>query len=343
MGIAILPPDINTSDVNFTPSKNGIRFGLASIKNVGETAITSMVANKPFKSLFDFCERVDLRTVNKRVVESLIKAGAFDSVDPDRSLLYANVDRAMDWGQRKQREREIGQGGLFGMMLGGDDEKHSLDPAETWPEGLKLKHEKETLGFYITGHPLRKYANELKTYGNATTGVLSEKPSGFDIAIGGLVSSLRLMRTKKGDAMAVVLLEDWEGVVEVLIFPDAYAKVQKLLDVDAPILVKGKLDNDEANIKILASDVYPIERVKEMLSRTVTIRINSDLAPGDIAARLQPIIDEKRGSAEIVFELEFPGRFTALVRPNPYVKISPDREFVESVERICGRDTVRLA
>jgi DNA polymerase-3 subunit alpha len=342
MGIAILPPDINSSDVNFTPTPNGIRFGLAAIKNVGETAITSMVANKPFKSLFDFCERVDLRTVNKRVVESLIKAGAFDSVDPQRALLYANTDRAMDWGQRKQREREVGQGGLFGAMLGGGEEKYSLDPAESWPEGLKLKHEKETLGFYITGHPLRKYSNEVKTYGNATTGTLSEKPSGSDVSIGGLVSALRVMRTKKGDLMAVVQLEDWEGVVETLIFPETYAKVQKLLEVDAPIFVKGKLDNDESTIKLLATDIYPIERIKEILSRTVTIRINTTLAPQDIAERLQPIIDEKRGSAEIIFELEFPGRFTALVRPNPYVKISPDREFVESVERICGRDTVRL-
>jgi len=143
--------------------------------------------------------------------------------------------------------------------------------------------------------------------------------------------------------MGVVLLEDWEGIVEVLIFPETYAKSQNLLDADAPIFIKGKLDNDDSNTKILATDVYPIERVKEMLSRTVTIRINSNLAPEDIAMKLQPIIDEKRGSAEIVFELEFPGRFTALVRPNPYVKISPDREFVESVERICGRDTVRLA
>jgi DNA polymerase III subunit alpha len=342
MGIAILPPDINSSDVNFTPTPSGIRFGLAAIKNVGETAITSIVANKPFKSLFDFCERADLRTVNKRVVESLIKAGAFDSLDQDRALLYANIDRAMDWGQRKQREKEIGQGGLFGMMFGGADEPQSLDPAESWPEGLKLKHEKETLGFYITGHPLRKYASEVKTYGNATTGVLSEKPSGFDIAIGGLVSALRVMRTKKGELMGVVLLEDWEGVVEVLVFPEAYAKAQKLLDIDTPIFVKGKLDNDESNIKILAADIYPMDRIKEILSRTVTIRINSSLAPGDIAERLQPIIDEKRGSAEIIFELEFPGRFTALVRPNPFVKISPDREFVESVERICGRDTVRL-
>jgi DNA polymerase-3 subunit alpha len=344
MGIAILPPDVDSSDVNFTPSPSGIRFGLAAIKNVGETAITSIVANKPFKSLFDFCQRVDLRTVNKRVLESLIKSGAFDSVNPNRALLYGNVDGAMEWGQRKQRERETGQGGLFGMILGpGEDEHGKLDAADQWPEGLKLKHEKETLGFYITGHPLRKYAAEVKTYGNATTGTLAERPSGFDVSIGGLVSALRMMRTKKGDAMGVVLLEDWEGIVEVLLFPETFAKVQKLLDVDAPIFVRGKLDNDESASRILASDVYPMERVKELLSRTVTIRINTSVVPADVAERLQPIIDEKRGPAEVVFELEFPGRFTALVRPNAYVKISPDREFVESVERICGRDTVRLS
>src|SRR5678816_4087128 len=117
----------------------------------------------------------------------------------------------------------------FGM-LSQDDEDHVMEAAEAWPEGLKLKHEKETLGFYITGHPLRKYANEVKTYGNATTGVLSEKPSGSDIAIGGLVSSIRMQRTKKGDLMAFVMLEDWEGTVELVIFPDTYAKVQKLLE-----------------------------------------------------------------------------------------------------------------
>ena len=342
MGIGVLAPDVNVSDVFFTPSPTGIRFGMAAIKNVGESAISSIVAGKPFKSLFDFCERVDSRTVNKRVIESLIKAGAFDTVDINRSLLYGNIDRAMDWGQRKQREREIGQGGLFGMLAEGNNE-HEMDPAEEWPEGLKLKHEKETLGFYITGHPLRRYSAEVKAYGNATTNSLAEKPSGFDVSIGGIVSALRVTRTKKGDPMGVVLLEDWEGIVEVVVFPDTFAKTQRLLDADAPIIVRGKLDNDESVIKILASEIYPIERAAEVLSRTVTIRVDARTAPSDLAERLQPLIDEKRGSAEIIFELEFPGRYTALVRPNPYVKIAPDREFVEYVERICGPNTVRLS
>jgi DNA polymerase-3 subunit alpha len=343
MNISILPPDVNVSDVFFTASGNGIRFGLAAIKNVGESAISSIVAQKPFRSLFDFCDRVDSRTVNKRVIESLIKAGAFDSISTNRSVLYANVDGAIELGQRRQREREVGQGGLFGMLAQDGSDEHVLDPAEEWAEGLKLKHEKETLGFYITGHPLRKYASEVRAYGNVTTSALAEKPSGFDVSIGGIVSSLRVTRTKKGDPMGVVLLEDWEGIVEVVVFPDTFAKTQRLLDADAPIIVRGKLDNDEASIKILASEIYPIERAAEVLSRTVTIRIDALTAPSDLAERLQPVIDEKRGSAEIIFELEFPGRYTALVRPNPYVKIAPDREFVEFVERICGPNTVRLS
>ncbi len=343
MGIAVQPPDINQSDINFTPNKTGIRFGLTAIKNVGDSAITSIVAGKPFKSIFDFCERVDLRAVNKRVVESLIKAGAFDSVSPDRALLYSNVDRAMDWGQKKQREREVGQGGLFGLIGGGGNEDGVLDPSEPWPESLKLKHEKETLGFYITGHPLRKYSDEIKTYSNATTATLSEKPSGFDVAIGGLVSAIRQMRTKKGDPMAVIQFEDWDGIVEVLVFPDTYAKAQRLIEADAPLFIKGKLDNDESSIKILASEIYPMERICEMLSRTVTIHINMGVAPGDVAERLLPVIDEKRGPAEIIFALEFPGRYTAFVRPNPYVKISPDRDFVAKVESITGANTVRFS
>ena len=213
------------------------------------------------------------RTVNKRVIESLIKAGAFDSVDMNRSLLYGNIDRAMDWGQRKQREREIGQGGLFGMLAQGNDE-HEMDPAEAWPEGLKLKHEKETLGFYITGHPLRKYAvrgEDLRECHDRTLCRKSRRVSMFRLAES--FPSLRVTRTKKGDPMGVVLLEDWEGIVEVLVFPDTFAKTQRLLDADAPIIVRGKLDNDESVIKILASEIYPIERVAEVLSRTVTIRV----------------------------------------------------------------------
>src|SRR5205823_440788 len=206
----------------------------------------------------------------------------------------------------------------------GNEDHHSMDPAEPWSEALKLKHEKETLGFYITGHPLRKFADEVRAYGNATTGTLSEKTSGFEVSIGGIVSAIRVTRTKKGDSIAIVQLEDWEGIVEVLLFPDTYAKAHRLLEADAAIIVKGKLDNDESSMKILATDIYPMERAREILSRSVTVQIDAMTATEDLAAQLQPIIDRKKGLAELVFALNYAERITVFVRPNPYVKVVPD-------------------
>jgi len=254
------------------------------------------------------------------------------------------VDRTMEWGQRKQREIQLGQGGLFAMFTNSVDAENDnpMDPAQPWPESLKLKHEKETLGFYITGHPLRKFADEVRTYGNATTGALAEKDSGFEVVIGGIVSALRVTRTKKGDSMAIVQLEDWEGIVEVLLFPDTYSRAQRLLEADAAIFVKGKLDNDETATKILATDIYPMERAREILSRSVVIRVDPSNVPQDLPDQLQPIIDLKKGPAELVFALNYPGRYTVYVRPNPYVKVLPDREFVDAVERINGSGTVTL-
>ena len=344
MNIPILPPDVSVSDVNFTPTDEGIRFGLAAIKNVGETAIKSIVEQKPFRSLFDLCERVDLRTVNKRVVESLIKAGAFDSLSIERATLYNNVDRAIEWGQRKQHEAEVGQGGLFAMLADPEsDDSDMMSPAEPWPEDLKLAHEKQSLGFYITGHPLRRFESELETYANTTTATLANKTSGSEIVIGGIVAGTRAMRTKKGDRMGIVTLEDLHGVIEVLVFPEAYGRTEALLIPDSPIFVVGKLDSDESTTRLLGSDVIPIDRAAEKLSKTVTVAIDALSAPADLAERLRPMVEEKTGSAELVFELRYPGRYTAFVRPNSFLKILPDQEFINFVEEICGRDTVSFS
>ncbi len=343
MSIAILPPDINTSDVDFTPTPDGIRFGLAAIKNVGETAIRSIAERKPFRSVLDFSERVDLRTVNKRVLESLIKAGAFDSLGLDRATVYNNIDRTIEWGQRKQHEAEVGQGGLFARIADPESDASMMAPVDPWPEALKLVHEKETLGFYITGHPLRQHQRELASYANATTGTLSKKAAGSEIVIGGVIAQTRTMRTKKKDRMGVILLEDLEGVIEVLVFPDTYAKTQAILTSDAPVIVRGKLDSDESTTRLLAIDIISIDRVHEQLSTTVTVAIDGETAPPDLAARLLPMVEKKTGQAELVFEIRFKNQYTAIVRPNPYLKVLPDREFVNFVEEICGPDTVKCS
>ena len=344
MGIPILPPDVNVSDVDFTPTPEGIRFGLAAIKNVGETAIRSIARNKPFRSIFDLCERADLRTVNKRVLESLIKAGAFDSLDIDRASLYNNVDRAIEWGQRKQHEAEVGQGGLFAMFADpASDDRDMMAPAEAWPESLKLAHEKEALGFYITGHPLQRFRSDVETYATANTSSLASRTANSEVVVAGIVASTRTMRTKKGNRMGVVLLEDLQGVVEVLVFPDTFERTEELLLSDAPVFVVAKLDSDESTLRLLASDILPMDRAREHLSKRVTVAIDAQDAPKDLAERLRPMIEEKTGDAELVFELRYSGRYTAFIRPNPYLKVRPDREFVHFLEEICGRDAVRFS
>ena len=344
MNIPIRPPDINVSDVNFTPTSEGIRFGLAAIKNVGETAIRSIAERKPFRSLFDLAEKADLRTLNKRVIEGLIKAGALDSLGTDRALLYNNVDRAIEWGQRKQHEVEVGQGGLFAPAPGEEiDDDVMLHPTEPWPEALKLANEKEALGFYITGHPLRQHQDELQKYGNATTVSLAGKPAGTEIVIGGIVVEIRTMRTKKGNRMAAVVLEDLEGIVDVLVFPDTFERTQDLLVPDAPIFVKGKLDSDESSVRVLAAEVFPIDEAHERLATKVTVAVDAGTAPADLAERLRPMIEGKSGQAELVFELRYDGRYTAFIRPNPYLKVHPDREFVAFINEACGPEAVRFS
>ena len=343
MDLPILPPDINVSDVDFTPTGEGIRFGLAAIKNVGETAIRSIAERKPFRSLFDFSERVDLRTVNKRVIESLIKAGAFDSIGTDRARLYNNVDRALEWGQKKQREAEVGQAGLFAMFQDPDsDDSEMLAPGEPWPESLRLAHEKETLGFYITGHPIRQYAAEMSRLATTSTADLADRAPGSEVTVGGIVAQVRTMRTRKGNRMGAILLEDLRGIVEVLVFPEVYARIEDRAVADRPVIVRGKLDRDESATRILADDVFPVEEAGARLATTVTVVVQAEEAAADLAERLRPMIEDKSGSAELVFELRYKDK-TVFLRPNPYLRVTPDREFVDYVESICGPDAVKCS
>jgi DNA polymerase-3 subunit alpha len=237
MSIKILPPDVNISQLYFTPAGADIRFGLLAIKNVGENAIRSILEARQkhgrFNSIFDFCEQVDLRVVNKRVIESLIKAGALDSLGHRRSQLFAVVDKAIEGSQKAQRDRDSGQQGLFGMAAAAVlcDPKpgyssHELPNTPEWDEALSLSYEKETLGFYITGHPLAKYAADLSRFSASTTESLTELESGAEVSLGGILTLLKPLKTKKGDRMAVIQLEDLTGSVEAVIFPDPFQRTK---------------------------------------------------------------------------------------------------------------------
>jgi len=278
--VSVLPPDINASDKEFTVKGKEIRFGLVAVKNVGESAIESIIEARtegPFSSLFDFCERVDLRKVNKRVMESLIKCGAFDSTEDFRSRQMASLEDALEYGQRVQKERADPQMGLFGT--GSDDQEvinyPPMPQIDEWDEKQLLALEKESLGFYITGHPLSIYEDLLEKFTNANTVMLKEIADGSTLRLGGTVRSTKTIKTKKGELMAFVTIEDLQGSVEAVIFPGVYQTAYDLLIEDAPILVQGQLQKDETSVKILADSVIAMDKAEEKW--TAEVHFNLDI------------------------------------------------------------------
>jgi DNA polymerase III subunit alpha len=353
MGIKILPPDINASHFHFTPANSDIRFGLAAIKNVGTNAINSILearqATGRFASIFEFCEQVDLRVVNKRVIESLVKSGAFDSLGHRRSQLLAVIDKAIETAQKVRRDIESGQQGLFGVgslvlrESHGAEERQVLPDTPEWQEPLLLSYEKETLGFYITGHPLSKFIQELKDFATVNTESLSEIESGMEISIGGIVSSLRYLKTKKGDRMAVLQLEDLSGSVEAVIFPEPFQRYQRLLEADAPLFVKGVLDvEDSGNRKILVNEIMSLIDLRERMAKFITIHVDLRHTSQNTALQLQSVIGSHPGETNVIFQLEYPKEYLITLRPNHFVKIKADPQFIKEVEDICGTGAVRF-
>ena len=355
MGIKILPPDINISHLHFTPAGPDIRFGLAAIKNVGTNAINSILEARDrtgrFKSIFEFCEHVDLRLVNKRVIESLIKAGALDSLGHRRAQLFAVIDKAIETAQKVQRDLESGQQGLFGMSafvlhdsVGPEPEANQVLPnVPEWPETLLLSYEKETLGFYITGHPLAKFARDLKDFSTVNTETVSEVEPGTEISIGGIVSTLKHLKTKKGDRMAVIQLEDLTGSIEAVIFPEPFQRCQNLLKADASLLVKGVLDvEDSGNRKVLVNEIQSLEGLRERMAEFVTIHVNLKGIDETAATRLQTVLGGHPGDASVIFQLEHPKQYLVTFKLNRFVKVKADTQFIKEVETICGAGAVRF-
>ena len=228
-GIALLPPDIQTGFGHFTPAGNAIRFGLGAIKNVGRNTVDAIVAAREdggrFQSIFDFCERVDPRAFNKRMLESMVKAGAMDGWDARRSQLFAVIDRAMESGQKLQRTRESGQHDLFGALGQRTLVPAPLPDVPDWPESQKLAGEKEVMGLYLTGHPLRDYQAKLRDLGTVETTRLAELPSQQEVTTAGILVAVRTARSKRGELYATGTLEDLKGSVELLVFPEAYRRL----------------------------------------------------------------------------------------------------------------------
>jgi DNA polymerase-3 subunit alpha len=377
-GIPVLPPDINESQWAFTVASEGVRYGLAAVRNVGEGAVSAILdvrrSRGRIRSLYTLCEELDLRAVNKRVFESLVKAGAFDSLAPPnghpssprgllRARLLAGVDAACEHGARLQRDRDRGQGGLFEQGTdGGDSDRDAPDllpstDVQPWTDAQQLAGEKEALGLYWSGHPIDRYAADLKQYGAKTLADLatvevaprsgngSGRNGEADVCVGGIVSGIRQLKTRKGDRMAVFNLEDPHGSVEVVVFPEAFAKSGTLLQNDATIVVRGKLERDEELMRLLSSEVIPIEAIGERLSREVAIRVAVPPHGRDTFEALAGLFASHRGDRRVSLELELRGHSRPLrVRADlaSQVRIRPSEQLLSAVEKLCGQGSVVL-
>lgn len=348
LNIGILPPDVNSSDRTFTPAGKSIRFGLTAIKNVGDSAIQSVIEARTklgrFDSLFQFCENVDLRLLNKRVIESLIKAGAFDSLGARRSQAMAVLDRAMDLGARRQREAASGQHGLFGS--GSDPAPpRSLELPEVseWTETERLAGEKEVLGFYVTGHPMEKYLARIGAVTKHDSSNIEEMEHESTVTLAGILTSLRIRPSKKGDLWASGMLEDMRGSVELLVFPQALQQLQGALKPDTALLIKGKVRHEEnARTKIVVSEARPLETAMNGAKPELLIRVDLERASGTLAEDLEKLFEAYPGGNPLVLELTRPGNFRARMRPNHPRAVNAQDELLARLRELCGQDAVVL-
>ena len=283
--------------------------------------------------------------MNRRVVESFIKGGCFDSLTKHRAALLAVLDSATEYGQKCQRDREQGQASLFGASNDGPAAAPGRVPdAPDWGEGERLAFEKESLGFFITGHPLERFRNELAHWCNITTGGLLELKEAREVTIGGIIGALRLIKTRKGDRMASFVLEDLEGNAEALVFPETYKKVAGRLADDLLVIVKAKAEPvDEGKTRLLVSEVLELDKAKLQDARYVTIRLPMSAWDRGKGERLRDILDSHRGDCPVTLELDRPGSFAVAVSPSPAFRVRPDPRFQEEIEALLGPTSLVLS
>ena len=345
--IEVLPPDINESDTDFTVINDRVRFGLAAVKNVGGAALDSIMEERgkegPYKSLADFCNRVNSQKVNKRVIESLVKAGAFDSLGARRSQLFAILDLAMEQAQSAQRDKLSGQISLFAAapaVQAAQAANIELPDVPEWPLKEKLALEKETVGFYITGHPLDNFRQDIKAVADTDIDGLAEWPDQQPVRVGGLVREYKEHRSKKGDRMAFITLEDTAGAVEVVVFPDAFAKSSHLLSADEPLVVLGKVEHEERGAKIIADSVDSLADAWTKYTCGARIVLAAERISRQKLEEVKTRVREHHGSCPVSITMHFSGRGEVDIDMPADFTVRPCREFSVAVEKTLGYNAV---
>ncbi|MCC7499324.1 MAG: DNA polymerase III subunit alpha [Bryobacterales bacterium] len=343
MGIRVLAPDVNTSDFNFTPDGDAIRFGLGAIKNVGANAVEAIVKARRqegrFQSIYQFCEKIDLASVNKRVVESLIRAGAMDGLEGTRAQRFAAIEGAMESAQRTQKDLVSGQAGLFGGIFSQDDQPaERLPNVPDWASREKLAGEKEMIGFYVTGHPLEEYADKVKELATHDSSSIATLSRGKEVALCGILTLLQRRRNKEGKPWASAVLEDLNGSIDVMVFTTQYERLAASLQEDAAVFIRGSvLPEENAPPKVSIQEITPLAVAGVSYPNVISIHVPLNVAKPD---DLRQLFDRKRGNTEVRLRLEKPLDFTVVLDISDRVR--PDKEFKAELARICGPEAYEV-
>lgn len=338
--IAILPPDINRSSLSFSVEAGAIRFGLAAVKNVGEGAIESILqarGNADFKSLVDFCARIDMRLVNKRVLESLIKCGAFDSTGWKRSQLLVVIERAVELALVRQRDKANGQLGLFGEEQMEAAEELTPPPMDELPKAQILAMEKEMTGFFVTGHPLDAYRTELRGMQAIGPIVAGECADNQNVDIAGIITASKRIPTKNGETMCFATLEDFTGAVEVVVFPRVFERTGPLLVADRAVKIAGRINSNDDKTKVIAET---IRTLGQGATTEVRIRIRKDQETALVFEHLKQTFVNFHGQTIVYLQLLDQKR---VIKTDAAYWINPSTEAISKIEEILGPGSVLLA
>jgi DNA polymerase III subunit alpha len=335
MGIEVLPPDVNTSQLDFAVVEGKIRFGLSAVKNVGEPAARAIIRARDeggsFASIWDFCERVDPAAANKRALESLVKCGALDSTGASRMGMLAALEAALGAGAARQQEALFGQESMFKV-------EHPAISAEEFEKNELLRLEKEVLGLYVSEHPLHSIRDQLRRKTDCALADVERRREGEIVTVGGIVSAVKHLTTKKGEPMVFMRLDDVTGGAEVIVFNSVYAQSRELCTTDRILIVKGRVDHkQEGETKLLASEVSPFEAVAER--KDVTIKIDARVARAGVVRDLALLVKDFPGDSRVNLLLEMSDGPRQLVL-GPQYKVRPVPDFFAEAKALLGEAAV---
>jgi DNA polymerase-3 subunit alpha len=341
--IEVLPPDINESVNDFSVINDRVRFGLAAVKNVGGSALDSIIEERNkggrYTSLADFCNRVDSRRVNSRVIESLIKSGSLDSLGPKRSQLFAALDQAMEQAKAVQRDKQSGQMSLFAVAPKAENVEATeiiMPDMDEWDERKRLAFEKDTVGFYITGHPLDNALSEIKTVTDCDIHNLAEWGDDQPVRLGGLIRSCKRLKSKKGEPMAFITLEDILETVEVIAFPETYSRCEHHLASTDPVIVQGTVQKDERGAKIIAESIIPLQEAREKFTEQVKLRLEAETINRQRLEAVKKILYQFHGDCPLLLTMHFQGLGEVDIEVMKELTVKPCRGLSDTLENTLG-------